>query len=215
MKEALTAIFKHYGPILDIVVKKSLKRKGQAFVVFDSEKSVLGAVEEMTGFEMYGKVLKVAKARTHSDETVIRKAPAIFEEHKRKRLMLKGKYFDLRLTYFRVLMCNLQTLSAPKRIPKPRPTQRQRQTSLAQSRLELLSFPTNTYDQTRHSSCRMCPRKWTRKLSRPSSSASKVSKKSAQFLSRLWLLQSLRTSSSPLRQRKRQQICLLDPRASK
>lgn len=89
MKQALTAVFKFYGPILDIIVKKSLKRKGQAFIVFDSQKSVLDAVEEMNGFEMYGKVLQVAKARTHSDETVIRKAPALYEEHKRKRLMLK------------------------------------------------------------------------------------------------------------------------------
>ncbi|KAF2248759.1 hypothetical protein BU26DRAFT_518975 [Trematosphaeria pertusa] len=89
MKEALTLVFKHYGPILDIIAKSSLKRKGQAFIVFDKEQSVLNSVEEMNGFEMYGKAMRVSRAKTHSDETVKRKAPEIFDEHKRKRLMLK------------------------------------------------------------------------------------------------------------------------------
>lgn len=96
MKEALTLVFKHYGPILDIIAKSSLKRKGQAFIVFDKEQSVLNSVEEMNGFEMYGKAMRVSRAKTHSDETVKRKAPEIFDEHKRKRLMLKGAYLLLR-----------------------------------------------------------------------------------------------------------------------
>jgi U2 small nuclear ribonucleoprotein B'' len=90
MKQALTKVFQYYGPILDIIAKSSLKRKGQAFIVFDSEKSALDAVEEMSGFELYGKPLKVNRAKTHSDETVKRKAADLFEEHKRKRLMQKG-----------------------------------------------------------------------------------------------------------------------------
>jgi hypothetical protein len=44
----------------------------------------------MTGFEMYGKAMKVSKSKTHSDETVKLKAPDMFDEHKRKRLMQKG-----------------------------------------------------------------------------------------------------------------------------
>lgn len=90
MKEALTKVFQYYGPILDIIAKSSLKRKGQAFIVFDSEKSALEAVDEMNGFELYGKPIKVSKAKTHSDETVKRKAADMFDEHKRKRLMQKG-----------------------------------------------------------------------------------------------------------------------------
>ncbi|KAF1935650.1 RNA-binding domain-containing protein [Clathrospora elynae] len=89
MKQALTRVFQYYGPILEVVAKSSLKRKGQAFVVFDGEKSALEAVEEMNGFEMYGKAMKVQRAKTHSDETVKRKAADMFDEHKRKRLMLK------------------------------------------------------------------------------------------------------------------------------
>jgi RNA recognition motif-containing protein len=91
LKEALHAIFDHYGPILDIVAKTSLRRKGQAFIVFDSQKSALQAVEEMSGFELYGKQMKVSMAKTHSDETLKRKATEEqFEQHKRERLTLKG-----------------------------------------------------------------------------------------------------------------------------
>ncbi|KAF2682130.1 hypothetical protein K458DRAFT_444259 [Lentithecium fluviatile CBS 122367] len=89
LKEALTVVFRHYGPILDVIAKSSLKRKGQAFIVFDSQKSCLDAIEEMDGFEMYGKAMRVSKSKTHSDETVKLKAPEMFDEHKRKRLMLK------------------------------------------------------------------------------------------------------------------------------
>lgn len=89
LKQALTRVFQYYGPILDVIAKSSLKRKGQAFIVFDSDKAALEAVEEMNGFEMYGKAMRVRRALTHSDETVKRKAGDLFEEHKRKRLMLK------------------------------------------------------------------------------------------------------------------------------
>ena len=110
MKEALTRVFQYYGPILDVIAKSSLKRKGQAFVVFDSEKSALDAVEEMNGFELYGKVLKVSRAKTHSDETVKRKAAEMFEEHKRKRLMLKG-------THLLLLRLHLQSQQQGANIP--------------------------------------------------------------------------------------------------
>jgi U2 small nuclear ribonucleoprotein B'' len=99
MKQALTKVFQYYGPILDIIAKSSLKRKGQAFIVFDSEKSALDAVEEMNGFELYGKVLKVNRAKTHSDETIKRKATDMFEEHKRKRLMQKGMLLPPTVTW--------------------------------------------------------------------------------------------------------------------
>ncbi|KAF1956002.1 U2 small nuclear ribonucleo protein B [Byssothecium circinans] len=89
LKDALGVVFKPYGTILEIIAKSSLKRKGQAFIVFDSQKSCLDAIEEMSGFEMYGKAMKVAKAKSHSDETVKAKAADLFDEHKRKRLMLK------------------------------------------------------------------------------------------------------------------------------
>jgi hypothetical protein len=108
MKQALTKVFQYYGPILDIIAKSSLKRKGQAFIVFDSEKSALEAVDEMTGFELYGKALKVSKAKTHSDETVKRKAADMFDEHKRKRLMQKGTLCHCDYAKHTLIVCRLQ-----------------------------------------------------------------------------------------------------------
>ncbi|OAL54378.1 hypothetical protein IQ07DRAFT_266827 [Pyrenochaeta sp. DS3sAY3a] len=89
LKDCLTIVFRRFGTIIDIIAKTSLKRKGQAFIVFDSEKSSLESIELMNGFTMFDKPIKVRRAKTHSDETVKRKAPELFEEHKRKRLMAK------------------------------------------------------------------------------------------------------------------------------
>ncbi|KAF1966021.1 U2 small nuclear ribonucleo protein B [Bimuria novae-zelandiae CBS 107.79] len=95
LKTAVRRIFQHYGEVIDVIAKSSLRRKGQAFVVFDSEKSGLGAVDkaidQMNGFEVFGKPMRVERARTPSDATVKRLAPEKFEEHKRKRLMLKER----------------------------------------------------------------------------------------------------------------------------
>ncbi|PVH96026.1 hypothetical protein DM02DRAFT_632333 [Periconia macrospinosa] len=88
-KKLLARIFKVYGPILDIIMKSSLKRKGQAFIVFTSEEYARQAVEEMDEFPLHGKPMKVRLAKSHSDKTVQTKAADMFEEHKRKRLMIK------------------------------------------------------------------------------------------------------------------------------
>ncbi|KAF2873402.1 U2 small nuclear ribonucleoprotein B [Massariosphaeria phaeospora] len=91
IKLVMRRIFEYYGEVLDVIAKGSLRRKGQAFIVFNSEKSVLDSVEIMHGFPLYGRPMGVRRAKTHSDATVMQKAPAIFDEHKRKRLMLKDR----------------------------------------------------------------------------------------------------------------------------
>jgi hypothetical protein len=62
----------------------------------------------MTGFELYGKALKVSKAKTHSDETVKRKAADMFDEHKRKRLMQKGALDQCNYANHRLIISRLQ-----------------------------------------------------------------------------------------------------------
>lgn len=218
VKEALTRVFKHYGPILDVIAKSSLKRKGQAFIVFDSEQSALEAVEEMNGFEMYGKVMQVRRARTHSDETVKRKAPDMFDEHKRKRLMLKGTdaLLNMLLPRFPRPMLTIlfaQTASAPKKTQKRRPTPSQPRSLGHQNRAQPWS-PTNTCDPTRRSFCKTFPATSTRTISRRYSSASKASRKCAWFRSGPWPLPSLRMSSLPLQRRRRRQTRQLVPKAS-
>lgn len=90
MQEALRRVFKRFGTIKEIIVKGSLKRKGQAFVVFDNQESALEAINIMDEFPMYGKSMKLQLAKTHSDATVMDKASNMYEEHKRKRQTLKG-----------------------------------------------------------------------------------------------------------------------------
>ncbi|KAL2885681.1 U1 small nuclear ribonucleoprotein usp102 [Ceratocystis lukuohia] len=89
---ALTSIFSEYGTVLDVVAKSNLKAKGQAFVVFDNPESAAKAIEEIQGFELFGKPMRVALARTRSDATVQKTCSAEeLELHKRHRIADKEK----------------------------------------------------------------------------------------------------------------------------
>ena len=55
LKKNLYAIFIQFGPILDIVAMKTLKMRGQAFVVFKEIPSATNALRSMQGFPFYDK----------------------------------------------------------------------------------------------------------------------------------------------------------------
>jgi len=55
LKKSLYAIFSQFGVILDILAKKSLKMRGQAFVVFKEIASATNALRAMQGFPFYDK----------------------------------------------------------------------------------------------------------------------------------------------------------------
>lgn len=55
LKKSLYAIFSQFGPILDIVALKTLKMRGQAFVVFSDVSSATNALRSMQGFPFYDK----------------------------------------------------------------------------------------------------------------------------------------------------------------
>lgn len=96
LKEALSAIFSEYGNVIDIVAKRNLKAKGQAFVIFDRPESAAQAVEEIQGFELFEKPMQVALARTRSDATVLKTGnKEEFELHQRRRLAEKGIFCRL------------------------------------------------------------------------------------------------------------------------
>lgn len=89
--DALRTVFAEFGNIVDIVAKKNLRAKGQAFVVYDNPESAQDAITEIDGFELFGKPMKVAFARTHSDKTVELKGnQEDLEQHKRHRQAEKG-----------------------------------------------------------------------------------------------------------------------------
>ena len=91
LKEALTEIFSEYGNVIDLVAKKNLKAKGQAFVVFDDPQAAERAIKEIQGFELFDKPMVLDYAKTRSDATVLREGNTEeFELHKRRRLAEKG-----------------------------------------------------------------------------------------------------------------------------
>ena len=92
LQDTLRAIFSEYGNIVDIVAKKNLKAKGQAFVVFDDAEAARLAVEEAQGFEIFDKPMNLSLARTRSDAVVkLTGNDDDYEVHRRRRLAEKGK----------------------------------------------------------------------------------------------------------------------------
>lgn len=55
LKKSLYAIFSQFGQIMDIVAMKTLKMRGQAFVIFKEIQSSTNALRAMQGFPFYDK----------------------------------------------------------------------------------------------------------------------------------------------------------------
>ena len=92
--DALKELFSEYGEIIDVVAKTNLKAKGQAFVVFDNVESAQKCIEDVQGFDLFGKPMQLAFAKTRSDAFVKRTAgDEELESHKRRRLAEKGMWF--------------------------------------------------------------------------------------------------------------------------
>lgn len=91
LKDALRVLFSEFGNIIDIVAKTSLKAKGQAFIVYDKPEAARQAIEEADGFDLFGKPMQVALAKTRSDATVQTfESEEALEQHRRKRTAEKG-----------------------------------------------------------------------------------------------------------------------------
>ncbi|EDL38015.1 mCG22457 [Mus musculus] len=82
LKKSLYAIFSQFGQILDILVSRSMKMRGQAFVIFKE------VMKPMQGFPFY-KPMHIQYAKTDSD--IIAKMKGTFEERDRKREKRKPK----------------------------------------------------------------------------------------------------------------------------
>jgi len=67
LKKNLYALFSQFGPILEVIALKTLKMRGQAFIVFKDIGPATNAVRALQGFTIYGKPLRVNFAKTKSD----------------------------------------------------------------------------------------------------------------------------------------------------
>jgi len=82
LKKSLYAIFSQFGTILEIVALKTLKMRGQAFVVFKDITAASTAVKSMQGFPFYDKPMRIAFAKTDSD--AIAKMKGTFQERPKR-----------------------------------------------------------------------------------------------------------------------------------
>ncbi|XP_075892296.1 U1 small nuclear ribonucleoprotein A [Nelusetta ayraudi] len=83
LKKSLFAIFSQFGQILDILVAKNLKMKGQAFVIFKEVNSASNALRSMQGFPFYDKPMRIQYAKQDSD--LIAKMKGTYVERDRKK----------------------------------------------------------------------------------------------------------------------------------
>ena len=57
VKKMLYMVFSQYGKVTDVIAKKGLKLRGQAWVVFENESSAISALRGKQGFSFYEKPL--------------------------------------------------------------------------------------------------------------------------------------------------------------
>lgn len=90
LKQTLFAVFSQFGKILEVLAFKTLKHKGQAWVVFEDASSASSAIRQMQGFPFHDKPLRIQYAKTKSD--IIAKADGTFvPRERRKRHEEKGR----------------------------------------------------------------------------------------------------------------------------
>ncbi|CAG8672478.1 20320_t:CDS:2 [Dentiscutata erythropus] len=67
LKRSLYALFSAYGRILDIVALKTIKMRGQAFIVFKEIQSATAAMRGLNGFNFYDVPMQIEYAKGKSD----------------------------------------------------------------------------------------------------------------------------------------------------
>ncbi|XP_062181564.1 U1 small nuclear ribonucleoprotein A [Phragmites australis] len=83
LKKSLNAVFSQFGKILDVLAFKTLKHKGQAWVVFEDVASATEALKRMQDFPFYDKPMRIQYAKTKSD--IVAKADGTFVPRERRK----------------------------------------------------------------------------------------------------------------------------------
>uniref|UniRef100_A0A0E0KYM6 Kinesin-like protein n=1 Tax=Oryza punctata TaxID=4537 RepID=A0A0E0KYM6_ORYPU len=83
LKKSLRAVFSQFGKILDVLAFKTLKHKGQAWVVFEDVASATEALKSMQDFPFHNKPMRIQYAKTKSD--IISKADGTFVPRERRK----------------------------------------------------------------------------------------------------------------------------------
>jgi U2 small nuclear ribonucleoprotein B'' len=59
VKRILYLLFTQYGRVVEVIVKKGTKMRGQAHVIFQDEHEATVAMRELQGFPLLGKPVKI------------------------------------------------------------------------------------------------------------------------------------------------------------
>uniref|UniRef100_A0A6I8PRB3 Small nuclear ribonucleoprotein polypeptide B n=1 Tax=Xenopus tropicalis TaxID=8364 RepID=A0A6I8PRB3_XENTR len=89
LKRSLYALFSQFGHVVDIVALKTMKMRGQAFVIFKELSSATNALRQLQGFPFYNKPMRIQYAKSDSD--VILKMKGTFADKEKKKEKKKAK----------------------------------------------------------------------------------------------------------------------------
>ncbi|XP_075719215.1 U2 small nuclear ribonucleoprotein B'' isoform X2 [Rhinoderma darwinii] len=89
IKRSLYALFSQFGHVMDIVALKTIKMRGQAFVIFKELASATNALRQLQGFPFYDKPMRVQYAKTDSD--LVSKMRGTFGDKDKKKDKKKNK----------------------------------------------------------------------------------------------------------------------------
>ncbi|TRY83058.1 hypothetical protein DNTS_004468 [Danionella cerebrum] len=83
LKRALYALLSQFGQILDIVALKTMKMRGQAFVIFKELSAATNALRQLQGFPFFNKPMRIQYAKTDSE--LISKMRGAYGDKEKKR----------------------------------------------------------------------------------------------------------------------------------
>ncbi|WFC98259.1 hypothetical protein MYAM1_000984 [Malassezia yamatoensis] len=93
LKQSLEALFSTYGKVLSVIAHSNVRMRGQAFVSFKSSEIATKAMQEVNGFPLYGKAMRITFAKSKSDSVVKHlggpDGENALEKHKAQRLEKK------------------------------------------------------------------------------------------------------------------------------
>ena len=113
LKQELETLFSQFGHVLNVVAHKNIRMRGQAFIVFEDLQSAEKALSIVQDFPFHGKKMVVNYAKMQSDDTVKReRTEEEFEQHKKRRLHVKGNSPSSSVQGKAVLMINVEIKKA-------------------------------------------------------------------------------------------------------
>lgn len=142
LKKNLSEVFGAFGEIQDLVCMKSLRRRGQAWIVFKELSASAAAVKALQGFPFYNKPIRIAYAKAKSD--VITKADGTFQP----RAKIKNKADRKDANAAAAAAVAAPGLGNLMNMQQPRVTSRMPDNTVPSRTLFIENLPPNANDQS-------------------------------------------------------------------